>query len=157
MVSDHVSIKSVLNLEEKMFDFDLTSPLMAGQFLLLVILLNVIFYKPLTKVLEDRNDYILTKEQDGRERLAKAEALAQQYEQQLAGARKQSVEVIANAQAEAKKIADEQIAAAQKEAIAQREQATKEIEGQKQAAMRALEQQVETLSSQILAKLGLVT
>ena len=143
-----------------MFDFDLTLPLMAAQFLALVALLNAIFYKPLTKVLEDRDDYILTKEKEARARLAKAEELATQYEQQLAGARKQSVEVIAKAQAEAKKIADEQVAAAQKEAIAQREKATEEITSQKQAAMQALEQQVDALSGQILEKLlgpGLVS
>ena len=136
-----------------MFDFDLTLPLMALQFLLLVALLNAIFYKPLTKVLEDRDDYILKNEKEARERLAKAEELASLYEQQLAEARKQSVEVIAKAQAEAKKIADAEIAAAQQEAIAQREKATEEIASQKQAAMQALEQQVDALSRQIWKKL----
>ncbi|MGL5796158.1 MAG: F0F1 ATP synthase subunit B', partial [Waterburya sp.] len=37
-----------------MFDFDATLPLMAVQFLLLTALLNAVFYKPLTKVLDER-------------------------------------------------------------------------------------------------------
>jgi F-type H+-transporting ATPase subunit b len=41
-----------------MFDFDATMPLMAVQFLLLAAVLNAIFYKPLTKALDDRDNYI---------------------------------------------------------------------------------------------------
>jgi F-type H+-transporting ATPase subunit b len=136
-----------------MFDFNATLPLMALQFLLLAALLNVIFYKPLTKVLDDRDNYIRTNNLEARERLAKAERLTKEYEQQLASARKQSQVTIETAQIEAKKITAQKIAEAQKEAQAQREQAAREIEQQKQAAMLTLEQQVDALSRQILEKL----
>ncbi|WGV24538.1 F0F1 ATP synthase subunit B' [Halotia branconii] len=136
-----------------MFDFDATLPFMALQFLLLAALLNVIFYKPLTKVLDDRDNYIRTNTLESRERLAKAERLAQEYEQQLADARRQSQATVEAAQAEAKEITALKIAEAQKEAQAQREQAAVEIEQQKQEAMRSLEQQVDALSRQILEKL----
>lgn len=136
-----------------MFDFDATLPLMALQFLLLAALLNVIFYKPLTKVLDDRDNYIRTNNLEARERLAKAERLTKEYEQQLADARRQSQATVEAAQTEAKKITAEKIAQAQKEAQAQREQASVEIEQQKQEAMQSLEQQVDALSRQILEKL----
>lgn len=136
-----------------MFDFDATLPLMALQFLLLAALLNVIFYKPLTKVLDDRDNYIRTNNLEARERLAKAERLTKEYEQQLADARRQSQATVEAAQTEAKKITAEKIALAQKEAQAQREQASVEIEQQKQEAMQSLEQQVDALSRQILEKL----
>jgi F-type H+-transporting ATPase subunit b len=136
-----------------MFDFNATLPLMALQFLLLAALLNVVFYKPLTKVLDDRDVYIRTNNLEARERLAKAERLSKEYEQQLAEARKQSQATIEAAQVEAKKITADKIAEAQKEAQAQREQAASEIEQQKQEAMRTLEQQVDGLSRQILEKL----
>ncbi|MGI0487633.1 F0F1 ATP synthase subunit B' [Pantanalinema rosaneae CENA516] len=136
-----------------MFDFDATLPLMAVQFLLLTVVLNIVFYKPLTKALEDRSEYIRSNEADARERLAKAEALAQQYERELAEARKQYQATIAAAQAEAQKRSAQKIAAAQQEAQAQREQTQRELDQQKQAAMQALEQQVEELSHQILGKL----
>jgi len=136
-----------------MFDFDATLPLMALQFLLLAALLNVIFYKPLTKVLDDRDNYIRTNNLEAGDRLAKAERLTKEYEQQLGDARRQSQATVEAAQAEAKKITAEKIAEAQKEAQAQREQASVEIEQQKQEAMRSLELQVDALSRQILEKL----
>lgn len=136
-----------------MFDFDATLPVMALQFLLLAALLNVIFYKPLTKVLDERDNYIRTNNLEARERLAKAERLTKEYQQQLAEARRQSQKVVADAQADAQKIAAEKVAAAQKEAQAQREQAAREIEQQKQEAMASLQQQVDALSRQILEKL----
>jgi F-type H+-transporting ATPase subunit b len=136
-----------------MFDFDATLPLMALQFLLLAFVLNVIFYKPLTKALDDRNNYIRANNLEASERLAKAERLTKEYEQQLADARRQSQAVVAQAQAEAEKITAEKIAQAQKEAQAQREQVAQEIEQQKQEAFRSLEQQVDALSRQILEKL----
>ncbi|HEY9895999.1 MAG TPA: F0F1 ATP synthase subunit B' [Candidatus Sericytochromatia bacterium] len=136
-----------------MFDFDATLPLMAVQFLVLVALLNVVFYKPLTKAIEDRSDYIRTNETEARERLAKAEHLATQYEQELATTRRQYQETIATAQAEAQALADQQIATAQQEAQSQRERVQRELDQQKQEAMSSLEQQVESLSRQILDKL----
>lgn len=136
-----------------MFDFDATLPVMALQFLLLAALLNVIFYKPLTKVLDERDNYIRTNNLEARERIAKAERLTKEYQQQLAEARRQSQKVVADAQADAQKIAAEKVAAAQKEAQAQREQAAREIEQQKQEAMASLQQQVDALSRQILEKL----
>ena len=136
-----------------MFDFDATLPLMALQFLLLAAVLNAIFYKPLTKVLDDRDNFIRTNNLDARERLAKAESLTKEYEQQLASARRQSQVTMEAAQNEAKKITAQKIAEAQQEAQAQREQAAREIEQQKHAAMATLEAQVDALSNQILEKL----
>jgi F-type H+-transporting ATPase subunit b len=136
-----------------MFDFDATLPLMAVQFLLLMAVLNAIFFKPLTKAMDERSEYIRSNEVEARERLAKAEALAQQYEQDLAESRKQYQATIAAAQSEAQALAAQKIAEAQQLAQAQREQAQKEIDEQKQAAMAALEQQVESLSQQILNKI----
>ena len=136
-----------------MFDFDATLPLMAVQFLVLAAVLNAIFYKPLTKVLDDRDNYIRTNETEARERLAKAEALAKQYEEQLAAARRQSQSIITAAQEDAKKISAQKIAEAQREAQEQRTKAQEEIDQQKQAAMASLEQEVDALSRQILEKL----
>lgn len=139
--------------EGGLFDFDATLPIMALQFIILAVVLNAIFYKPLGKAIDDRNEYVRTSELSAKERLSKAETLARQYEQELAQSRKKAQEIIAHAQAEAQKTAAEQIAEAQRESQAQREQAQREIEQQKQEAMSSLEQQVDALSRQILEKL----
>ncbi|HCF30320.1 MAG TPA: F0F1 ATP synthase subunit B' [Cyanobacteria bacterium UBA11049] len=139
--------------EGGLFDLDATLPLMAIQFLILVLILNATFYKPLGNAIDQRNDYVRKNQLDAQERLAKAEQMAKQYEQELAAARKRSQTIVAEAQADAQKIAAEKMAEAQREAQAQREQASQEIEQQKQAAMASLQQQVDALSRQILEKL----
>ncbi len=77
-----------------MFDFDATLPLMAVQFLLLTALLNAVFYKPLTKVLDERDEYIRGGATDSREMLAKAESIVAEYEKQIAEARRESQNLI---------------------------------------------------------------
>jgi len=139
--------------EGGLFDLDATLPLMAVQFLILVAVLNAVFYKPLTKSIDDRDNYIRTNLLEGREKLSKAESLTKKYEQDLAETRRQSQAIIAAAQADAQKIAAQKMAEAQAEAIALREQAGKEIEDEKQKAFQSLEQQVDALSRQIVEKL----
>lgn len=139
--------------EGGLFDLDATLPLMAVQFLILVAVLNVVFYQPLSKSIDERDNFIRTNLLEAKERLSKAELLAQKYEQELADTRRQSQGIIAAAQTEAQKIAQEKIAEAQAEAQAQREKASGEIDQQKQEAMQSLEHQVDALSRQILEKL----
>ncbi|GAB4228495.1 MAG: F0F1 ATP synthase subunit B' [Elainellaceae cyanobacterium] len=136
-----------------LFNIDATLPLMAVQFVILVIVLNALFYKPLGKAIDDRDAYVRSNLAESRERLSKAENLAKQYEQDLAETRRKSQKVIAAAEAEAENIAAEQFAAAQREAQAQREEAQQELEKQKQEALQSLEQQVDALSREILEKL----
>ncbi|MGC9505452.1 F0F1 ATP synthase subunit B' [Baaleninema sp.] len=139
--------------EGGLFAFDATLPLMALQFVILVAILNAVFYKPLSKALDERDDYIRTTDRSARERLSKAKQLAEQYDKELASTRKQAQETIAAAREDARQIANGQIAEAQQEAIRAKEKAAAEIEQQKQAAMAELEQQVDVLSRQILEKL----
>ena len=136
-----------------MFDFDATLPLMAVQFLILTALLNAVFYKPLTKVLDERDEYVRGGATDSREKLAEAESIVKEYEKQIAQARRESQNLVQTAQAEAKEITAQKIAAAQQEVQSQREAAAQEIEQQKAAALSTLEQQVDSLSRQILEKI----
>ena len=136
-----------------LFDFDATLPLMAVQFLILMALLNALFYKPLGKAIDERADYIRTQLAGGKERQAKAQAVAQQYEQELGSVRRKVQETIAAAKADAQNTITAQIQQAQQEVQAQRQQAAEEIEAQKAEALQSLEQQVDTFSNQILEKL----
>ncbi|MBF2051791.1 F0F1 ATP synthase subunit B' [Leptolyngbya sp. 7M] len=135
-----------------MFDFDATLPLMAIQFLILMVLLNRLFFKPLMKTLDERDSYIRSNQVDAQERLAKAQRLIQQYEEELAASRREAQALVASAEEEAQKIAAQRLAEAQQEAQARREQAQQELDQQKAEAMQALEQQVDALSRQILDK-----
>lgn len=136
-----------------LFDINATLPLMALQFLALMWVLDKILYKPLGEAIDSRDGFVRESLSDAKTRLAKAEELTHQYEQELASTRRQAQEVIVNAQSEAQAIATEKVAEAQQEAQSRREQAQAELDQQKQAAMQSLELQVGGLSRQIMAKL----
>ncbi|NJK40678.1 MAG: F0F1 ATP synthase subunit B' [Acaryochloridaceae cyanobacterium SU_2_1] len=136
-----------------MFDFDGTLPLMALQFLILVAVMNAVFFKPLTQAIDERDGFVRVNNSEARERLAQAKRLAEQYEQELATTQKQSQSVIAQAQAEAQKIAQDEISQARRQVQSEVMKAQEELESQKQSAFSALESQVDTLARQILEKL----
>ncbi len=139
--------------EGGLFDINATLPLMALQFLILMAVLNSLFYKPLGKAIDQRSDYVRNSLKDARELKEKSEMLAAQYEKELRDVRRQSQDIIAKAKAEAEKISATKIQAAQQEVAAQKQKAADEIEAQKAEAMKSLEQQVDSLSNQILEKL----
>ena len=136
-----------------LFDFDATLPLMGVQFLILVVVLNLLFYKPLGKAIDERADFVRNQQQSAKERLEKAQNIAASYEQELKDVRRQAQQTIAKAQEEAQQVVTQKTQEAQKEVQAQKEQAAQEIESQKAEALSTLEQQVDDLSRQILEKL----
>ena len=66
-----------------LFDIDATLPLVAIQFVLLTVVLNIILYNPLLTIIEERKEYILTNLSKASEILAEANKLTEQYEQEL--------------------------------------------------------------------------
>jgi F-type H+-transporting ATPase subunit b len=136
-----------------MFDFDATLPLMALQFVVLTVLLNKVFFQPISKAIDERDSYIRSNRAQAAESLANAEKLASQYEKELADSRRQAQDTIAAAQAEAREVVAQQVAQAQSEAQQQREQAQVALDRDKAAALAELEGQVDALSQQILGKL----
>jgi F-type H+-transporting ATPase subunit b len=63
-----------------LFDLDATLPLVAIQFLLLMVILNIILYNPLLTIIEERKEYILTNLSKASELLAEANQVTTQYE-----------------------------------------------------------------------------
>jgi len=139
--------------EGGLFDFNATLPLMALQFILLTVALTFIFYKPVAKVLEDRETFISTNLAQASEKLVKADELFTQYEEQLKEARSGAQSVIAESEKEAKEIVAQEISQARKDATNLIEQTNKEIEAQKTLALQQLEMQVDALSDLIKEKL----
>jgi len=81
-----------------LFDFDATLPLVAIQFLVLMIVLNVIFFNPLLTTIKERNEFILSNLANASEILTKANVLTNQYEQELTRIRKEAQLEITNSQ-----------------------------------------------------------
>ena len=136
-----------------LFDFNATLPLMAIQILLLMVVLNAIFYKPVAKVLDERDEYIRSNLAQASDLLSKAEAITKKYEQDLAFERRESQLIISSAQKEAQDIVAMEIKQAQKDTEQLVNEATNQLNSQKEKALIALEGQVTTLSDQIKTKL----
>ena len=139
--------------EGGLFDFNATLPLMALQFILLTVTLTFIFYKPVAKVLEDRETFISTNLAQASEKLVTADELYKQYDEQLKEARTSAQSVIAQSEKEAKDIVALEITQARKDATSLIEQTNKELEAQKSVALQQLETQIDELSALIKEKL----
>jgi F-type H+-transporting ATPase subunit b len=136
-----------------LFDFNATLPLMALQFVLLTTVLTFIFYKPVAKVLEERETYISKNLTDAADKLLKADEFYKQYDEQLKTARSEAQAVIAKSESEAKDIVTSEINQARQDAAQLIQQTNKELEAQKSLALQKLEAQVDELSELIKEKL----
>ncbi len=139
--------------EGGLFDFNATLPLMALQFLILMVLLDNLFYKPVAKILDDRDEYIRNSLTTASASLNKANTLTLQYEQELSDARKEAQELIRNSQKDAQEVVSVKIKTAQKDAEILIAEASQQLILQKEEAIKTLEKQVEALSNQIKVKL----
>jgi F-type H+-transporting ATPase subunit b len=81
-----------------LFDFNATLPLVAIQFVLLMLILNIILYSPLLAIIEERQEYILNNLAKASEILTQANELTTYYEQELSNVRKESQLLVANGQ-----------------------------------------------------------
>jgi F-type H+-transporting ATPase subunit b len=136
-----------------LFDFNATLPLIAIEFVLLTVVLTFVFYKPITKVIEDRETMISTNITNASERLLKADELYQQYDEQLKSARLEAQQIVDAADKEAKEIVALEIDQARKDAANLIKKTTNELEAQKVLALEKLETQVEEFSQLIKEKL----
>jgi F-type H+-transporting ATPase subunit b len=136
-----------------LFDFNATLPLMAAQFILLTVVLTFILYKPVAKVIDERESYINGNLTTASDKLVKADELYKQYDEQLKTAKVNAQATIAKAEKEAKDSVALEIGEARADAAKLIERTNKELEAQKSTALAQLETQVDELSQLIKEKL----
>ena len=136
-----------------LFDFNATLPLIAIQFILLTVVLTVILYKPVAKVIDERESYINGNLTEASDKLIKADELYTEYDEQLKTARINAQSIIAQSEKEAKEVVALEIGQARKDAAKLIEQTNNELESQKSLALNKLETQVDELSQLIKEKL----
>lgn len=81
-----------------LFDFNATLPLVAIQFVLLMLILNIILYSPLLAIIDERQEYILNNLANASDILTQANQLTTYYEQELSNVRKESQLLVTNGQ-----------------------------------------------------------
>jgi F-type H+-transporting ATPase subunit b len=138
-----------------LFDFNLTLPLIAIQFVLLTIILNVILYNPLLTIIEERKEYILTNLGKASELLSEANKLTAQYEQELTNVRKEAQLEITNSQKIHKEILEIELNISQKYIDNLLDTIQKDLIAKKNIALNSLDEIVQSLCADIEARLSI--
>lgn len=138
-----------------LFDFNLTLPLIAIQFVLLTILLNIILYNPLLTIIEERRDYILTNLSKASELLSEANKLTTQYEQELTNVRKEAQLEITNSQKIHKEILEIEVSISQKYIDNLLDTIQKDLLAKKNIALNSLDEIIQSLCANIEARLSI--
>jgi len=138
-----------------LFDINATLPLVAIQFLLLTVVLNIILYNPLLTIIEERKEYILTNLSKASEILAKANTLTKQYEQELTNARKEAQLEITNSQKVHKEILETELNVSQKYIDNLLSTISKDLLSKKEIALNSLDEIVQSLCVDIETRLSI--
>jgi F-type H+-transporting ATPase subunit b len=138
-----------------LFDIDATLPLVAIQFLLLMVILNVILYTPLLTIIEERKEYILTNLGKASELLSEANKLTAQYEEELDSVRKEAQLEITNSQKIHKEILEIELNISQKYIDNLLDTITKDLLNKKNIALNSLDEIVQSLCIDIETRLSI--
>jgi len=138
-----------------LFDINATLPLIAIQFILLTIILNIILYNPLLTIIEERKEYILTNLGKASEVLAEANKLTTQYEQELTNVRKEAQLEITNSQKIHKEILEIELNISQKYIDNLLDTIQKDLLAKKDIALNSLDEIVQSLCVDIETRLSI--
>ena len=138
-----------------LFDINATLPLVAIQFLLLMVVLNVVLYNPLLTVIEERKEYILTNLSEASKVLAEANKLTTQYEQELENVRKQAQLEITKSQKIHKEILEVEVNISQKYIDNLLDNIQKDLLTKKNIALNSLDEIVQSLCVDIETRLSI--
>ena len=139
--------------EGGLFDINATLPLMAIQVVILTYLLNSLFFKPVGKVVEKREEFVRQNISEAKKKLAEVEKLEEDLQNQLLKARSEAVQIVNEAEKDSDKLYQEAIELANREANASKENARLEIENRTSSAREQLSQEAEALSELIVNRL----
>jgi F-type H+-transporting ATPase subunit b len=138
-----------------LFDINATLPLVAIQFILLMVILNIILYNPLLTIIEERKEYILTNLSQASKILADANQLTTQYEQELEKVRKEAQLEITKSQKIHKEILEVELNISQKYIDNLLDTITKDLLTKKDIALNNLDEIVQSLAVNIETRLAI--
>jgi len=152
---NHLSILIAVEGPGGLFDINATLPLVIIQFLLIMVILNVILYSPLLQVITERNQYILNNLSKASEILADSNKLTTQYEQELDVVQKEAQLEIKNSQKIHQEILEIELDISQKYIDNLLDTITVDLTNKKNLALNNLDSIVEVLCLKIETKLSI--
>lgn len=136
----------------KIFDFNLTMPVMAGQFLLLMVFLEKTWFSPVGKLLDDRDSQLREKLAIVKDNSGELKKLQAEAEKIIGEARAAAQKQVAEAKAVVSADAAKELATAKAKVDAELARALAALEAEKDAALKGLDSQVTKLSQEILTR-----
>ena len=139
-----------------MIDINATILAQMLNFLILVVVLRAVAYKPIVKMLKDREDTIAASLKKADDDAAKAEAALKEYQDQLANARTKAQDIVDKAEKRAQEDHEAFVQATQKEIDQMKASAEQALQQERARAVEQLKGEMITLSmaaaSKIIAK-----
>nr|NP_045038.1 ATP synthase CF0 B' subunit [Cyanidium caldarium]Q9TM29.1 RecName: Full=ATP synthase subunit b', chloroplastic; AltName: Full=ATP synthase F(0) sector subunit b'; AltName: Full=ATPase subunit II [Cyanidium caldarium]AAF13008.1 unknown [Cyanidium caldarium]WDB00165.1 ATP synthase CF0 B' subunit [Cyanidium caldarium] len=136
-----------------LFDFDATLPLMASQFLLIMLILDITFYKPINKVLKDRENYILKTLESATQISEKTKETLARYEEVILKSKKESQQLIDSIKTKTEHDIVNELIQTQNSTREFISKSIKELYRKKEQTLKVLEEDTENLSDKIYLKL----
>ncbi|MDD2554296.1 MAG: F0F1 ATP synthase subunit B [Desulfotomaculaceae bacterium] len=136
-----------------MLEFNATILAQIVDFVILLIFLKLVVYKPLCKLLENRSEHVANNIAAAEQERQEAEQLKAGYEAEMRRAREKAQEIVEKATRASEDQALQIVSNAKNEAEKLKENALAGIEREKQKAVAELREQVATLSVLVAGKI----
>jgi len=136
----------------KLFDFNLTLPIIAGEFLLLMVALDAIWFKPIGKFMDDRDEAIRQKLLSVRDNSGEIKKLQEEAEAVLKVARAEVSAKLNQMKKEMSAELDEKLRESRGRVEKELALALEKLEAQKQETLQRLDSQIDALSEEIVQK-----
>ncbi|KAK3266095.1 hypothetical protein CYMTET_25257 [Cymbomonas tetramitiformis] len=136
----------------ELFDFNLTLPIIMGQYLVLMVILDKLIFAPVGEVLDNRDSELRSKLVAVKDNSSELDALAEEAAAILKAARADAQEAIQSAKSKTEKECAEKLSTANNKMQKELATALSNLEKQKQESLGNLDAQVEALASEIVKK-----
>lgn len=136
----------------KIFDFNLTLPIMTVQFLLLMVFLDKTWFTPVGKALDDRDASLRAKLGSVKDNSGDVKKLQDEAEKVLREARQEAQAMIKEAKTKTQEEQGKKLAETKAKIDKELESALATLEKEKEEALKDLDAQVGKLSGEILAR-----
>jgi F-type H+-transporting ATPase subunit b len=136
-----------------MINLDITLVIQMINFLLLLFVLNLILFRPIRKIIKERNQIVETFNSDIASLTGEAQASMEKFEEKLLEARKEGAGRVQSMKDEGEQTEVELIATTTQEVQAKIEEARKRVASDIQDARTELQKQVQTFSVAVTEKI----
>jgi F-type H+-transporting ATPase subunit b len=136
-----------------MIDIDLTMPLQIANILILIVIMNVVLYKPIRTILAEREKRIGGLEKDVEEFHKNAKLRLEEFDDKLNGARSRAKDEVDKVRGEAQAVGNEKLAEIRKEVEAYKAENLGGIRDEFVKARQELSGQVDAFAREIAGKI----